>query len=430
MTKEKTIFFYTLGCRLNQAETAILQNIAVKEGFMISEAGDAAEVVVVNTCTVTEKSDVDTRRLVSKIIRGNPRARIALIGCQAQTQKEKLLQLPQVRWVVGNARKFDLFDIIAQTDTEKSPVVITPDIPGDDFQIPLAGIPRSKTRANLKIQDGCDFFCSYCEVPYARGRARSRYFADILREAKILVQAGHKELILTGVNIGLYNDNGQRIAEVVTALESIPGLERIRISSIEPGTIPWALIEKMPSPNKLCRYLHIPLQSGSNEILKSMGRKYSADEFIGFIREVHQKVKDICIGTDIIVGFPGETETHFQETLAVLRKSPINYFHVFSYSKRHLAKSRHFHGEVAGDIIRRRSQILRDLSQVKRREYWKSLIGTCPRVLFEEKKGGGWRGLTDHYIRVQAESNKDLRNHLVRVELQGIDGQMMTGKII
>lgn len=427
----KTISFHTLGCRLNQSETAVIERTFAHDGYKIVNFEEPADIVVINTCTVTENGDNDARRLVRKINRLNPEAQVALIGCQAQIQKEKLTRWPNVRWVIGNAVKMDLKSIIendVETTRRVVSTIMTPTIPRKPFTIPTAGIDRHHTRANIKIQDGCDFFCSFCEIPYARGRARSRVFEDILLEANALVHAGHKELILTGINVGTYAYEGYSLPDVVEALEKIQGLERIRISSIEPTTIPRELIEKMSRQTKLCRHLHIPLQSASNQILSLMERKYTLEEFDDFIHFAYSSVPQICLGTDVIVGFPGETEKLFQETYEYLKNSPFHYFHVFSYSKRTLTKSRDTACRVpASNEIQHRSAILRNLSQRKRRLFYESLLETNQQVLFERKKDEYWSGLTDHYVRVKVSSEKSLSNQLLNIQLKNIEDQTVVG---
>ena len=426
---EKTITFYTLGCRLNQSETAVISRQFELSGYRVVDFNQPADYVVINTCTVTAHGDADTRHLVNKANRINPQTKIALIGCQAQVQKEKLTKLPNVRLVVGNGEKMNLVNILQEIELSEEPIVITPPIEKKSFTIPVAGIDPHRTRANLKIQDGCDFFCTFCEIPYARGRARSRVFDDILCEAKILAQAGYKEVVLTGVNMGTYGYEGKGILDVIDDLKKIEGLKRIRISSIEPTTAPFELIERM-GEGKLCRYLHIPLQSGSDEILKSMQRKYSKKEFADFIHRAYAAVPEICIGTDIIVGFPGETDEHFQETLEFVRNLPLAYFHVFSYSDRSFNKSRTFSKKVPARTIQERSQILRDLSLQKRLEFSQKFIGTTQKVLFEEKKSNYWFGLTDHYLRVKLASLQDLQNKILTVYLGQMDGQIFTASLL
>ena len=424
------ISFYTLGCRLNQAETASLQNSFEAHDYTVVDFEKPSDIVVINTCTVTENGDADTRRLVHKINRVNPQAKIALIGCQAQMQKEKLTRLPNVRWVVGNAKKMDLVSVLEEWADVGSPQVITPAFDREPFTVPVAGIDRQHTRANLKIQDGCDFFCSFCEIPYARGRARSREFENILLEANALVAAGHQEIVLTGINLGTYQHQNKNILKVIDALEQIAGLERIRISSIEPTTIPGELLTKMSAKSKLCRYLHVPVQSGHNDILELMKRKYTIEEFADFIRAAHEAVPEICIGTDVIVGFPGETERSFQQTYEQLKELPIDYFHVFTYSARTMAKSKDLPHTVPASIIPQRSAALRDLSQRKRRSYYHSLLGTIQKVLFEQRdKHGYWDGVTDNYVRVKVQSEDPLTNRLVNVELLELNGQAVIGQL-
>jgi len=424
----RTVSFYTLGCRLNQAETAIIQRSFEQRGYSVVDIGQPSDLVVINTCTVTENGDADTRRLVNRVNRLNAEAKIVLIGCQAQVQGEKLLQLPGVQWVIGNAVKMDLVNILqdAKSDT---PQVMTPVIKRESFTIPVAGIDKKHTRANLKIQDGCDFFCSFCEIPYARGRARSRVFEDIIKEANDLADAGHQEVVLTGINLGTYHYQDKSIVDVITALETIPGLKRIRISSVEPTTIPETILQKMAAKGKLCRYLHIPIQSGSNEILQAMNRNYTVSEFTDFIQMVDRQVPDVCLGTDVMVGFPGETEGHFEETYHLLRELPFAYFHVFSYSDRSHNKSRKFSDKVPKETIIRRSQKMRELSARKRQMYLEKFLGKTEMVLIEQQKSGYWTGLTDTYIRVRARSDLDLHNQFVPVQLEQIDGQTLIGRI-
>jgi threonylcarbamoyladenosine tRNA methylthiotransferase MtaB len=387
-----TVSFHTLGCRLNKAETAILYQQLSQAGYTVVDSYAEADIVIVNTCTVTEHGDIDTRRIVNRICRENERARIALIGCQAQTQGEKLLQMPV------------------------------------DFTIPVAGIDTKHTRANLKIQDGCDYFCSYCEIPYARGRARSRQFRDLLSEARVLASAGHRELVLTGINIGLYAQDGKTITDVISALEEIPDLERIRLSSIEATLVPDVVFEKMATGGKVCRFLHMPLQSGSDRILRVMNRKYTVAEFDSRVQQAVDTVAGICIGTDVIAGFPGEMDADFQKTFDYLESSPIAYFHVFSYSDRNHSKSRKLADKVSRATIALRSGRLRELSKQKRRRYYESQIGGVEAVLFEQNKDGFWSGLTDTYIRVRVRSDEDIGNRIIPVRLERLENQAIIGR--
>lgn len=408
----------------------MLENSFRKEGYRLVDIRQSADVVVVNTCTVTANGDADTRKIVNKVRRLNPEVRVALIGCQAQIQREELLDVPNIHWVVGNARKMELPLLLKDSWSTPEPQVITPVIGRKSFTSPTPGIDRRHTRANLKIQDGCDFFCSFCVIPYARGRARSREFDDILRETKQLVAAGHQELVLTGINVGTYSFRGKTILDVVQALENLPALRRIRISSIEPTTIPFELIEMASSHSKLCRYFHIPLQSGSDEILQRMGRRYNTAEFAEFLQQVSDRVPGSCLGTDVIVGFPGESDRHFEDTYCLLKSLPLAYFHVFGYSERPRAKSRKMGEKVKRETVEKRSKLLRELSQQKRNTFLQTQIGTVQEVLFEQEKRGYWSGLTDTYVRVRVTSEIDLKNQLLPVRLERIDGQTVIGMIL
>ncbi len=427
--KKTTISFFTLGCRVNQSETAVLQTLFAQEGYRVVAFGEPADIVVINTCTVTAKGDADTRKMVNRLAREFPETRIALIGCQSQLQGDELAQFKNVRWVVGTAAKLKLSEIIREKYPETGARVIVEPIPREPFSLPPAGRDRQHTRAILKIQDGCDFFCSYCEVPYARGRARSRFYGDVIQAGRNFVAAGHREIVLTGINIGMYRDGSLKLPDVLEGLESVPGISRIRISSIEFKTFNQSLLKKMFPKGKLCRYLHVPLQSGDDTVLRLMNRRYSSEDFAVWLQKAHEQVEDLCVGTDVIVGFPGETRSRFNATCSFLEEQPLQYFHVFSYSERRNAKSKDMADSVSAAEIRRRSALLRDLSRKKRKTYYESLSGKTVDVLFEEKKGGGWTGLSDHFVRVQVKSKTNLANHLVPVKLLHLHDQFMTGQL-
>ena len=398
-------------------------------GHMVVNANSEAEVVVVNTCTVTENGDADTRKLVAKIARENPTCKIALVGCQAQILKDRLLQLPNVHWVVGNALKMNLAQLVADTQTAE-PQVIVPKIQRETFTIDTAAIDSRHTRANLKVQDGCDFYCAFCVIPFARGPARSREYHDAIREAVTLVGAGHQELILTGINIGTYNDGTYSFLELLDGILKIEGLKRLRISSIEPTTVDWQVIERMAQPNALCRYLHLPIQSGTDEILERMSRKYTVKEFTDFVDRVTRAVPNLGLGTDVIVGFPGETTALFDQTYALMESLPFTYFHVFSYSERLYARSQKQTDKVSQAEIQRRSKALRELGARKKDAFMTAQIGTVQPVLFETRKRGQWVGLTENYIRVAVPSDKNLENEIRSVLLTEIEQDKMRGALV
>lgn len=425
---KKTISFHTLGCRSNQAETAALENLCKSHGFIVLHESKKSDIAVINTCTVTEKGDLDTRRLVSRIHRLSKNTKIALIGCQAQTQSKELEKEFHVDWIIGNAKKMELPQILS-SKSSKTTKIIVEEIKKEPFVMPSTAISKKRTRANIKIQDGCNNFCSYCEVPYARGPERSRKFDDVVDEAKKLSQAGHKELVLTGINVGAYNFENKNISDVLRKLISINTIERVRISSIEPNRIPKDLVLLMASNKKICRHLHIPIQSACDEILYLMKRPYQQIDLDLFFEYATQNVRDICIGADVIVGFPGETDNLFDQTYDFLKSSPISYFHTFSYSNRKLAESKNFPGQIDKSIIAKRSKILRELSQKKKDYFLLKFIGTCQKVLFEEKKDGLWTGLTDNYMRIFVSSGENLQNQICRVYLQTTCPKGIMGKL-
>ena len=428
------VSFHTIGCRLNRSETAVIEQLFLDQGFSVADRHDHADVVVINTCTVTAKGDVDTRRLVNKINRTNPRARIALIGCQAQLQSQQLSVLPNVHWIVGNARKMQLAEIIKQPLRTSAagpvPLIVNPPITEKNFTIPRAGIDAGRTRVNLKIQDGCDNFCSFCTIPYARGHARSRVFSDIIREARDLARAGYQEIVITGINVGTYKYRHYRLPDVISALEHIDTIKRVRLSSIEATTVNEKILRKMLPAGKLCRFLHIPMQHAHDDILTAMNRPCGFDDYQHIIENIHRTVPRICIGTDVIVGFPGERDEHFEALRTRLSSLPVHYFHVFSYSARPLAASASFANPVDIPTIQARSRILRRLSSQKREQYFQSLIGTKQTVIFEQKKAQYWTGLTDHYCRVHAASGTDQRNNIQSVFITHVADNKIFGKIV
>ncbi|RAP29914.1 tRNA (N(6)-L-threonylcarbamoyladenosine(37)-C(2))-methylthiotransferase MtaB [Candidatus Marinamargulisbacteria bacterium SCGC AG-343-D04] len=409
----KKVTLLTQGCRLNQSETAALEHLFEHHGFTSTNSMDA-DIAVINTCTVTENGDADTKKLIRQLKNKNKNIDIALIGCQSQIHKDELLELDNVKWVIGTSQKMDTASIIKDTLSSTQKILKTEKIKREPFTIKSTSIDSKHTRANLKIQDGCDFFCSFCVIPFARGPARSRVFEDIIREAIELADAGHREVVLTGVNIGTYSYEDKNIMDIIHGLSNIALIDRIRISSIEPTTIPKELIYQMRDNPKLCKHLHIPLQAGSDDVLKAMARKYSMKDFRDYITWVYETVPDICIGTDIIVGYPDESKANFDETVANVMTLPLHYMHVFSYSERKLARSRKKES-INPSIIKERSKILRDISHKQKTAFIKQFLNKPINVLFEQEKNGAWFGTSDNYIRVKSRSRTSLKNKLIQV---------------
>ena len=411
--------FYTLGCRLNQAETAIISNTFKSKGYDVVDFEKPTDVCVINTCTVTEKADAECRKLVRQVLRRSPDAFVAVVGCYAQIGTEALQQIDGIDLIVGTEEKMRVSEFIDVPHKLPTPLVRKKKISRTPFTIGSVGNYEHATRANLKIQDGCDFMCSFCVIPFARGRARSRAFWDIQREAIELVEVGHKEIVLTGVNIGTYDFEGKTLLDVIKMLERIDGLERIRISSIEPTTIPIELVDHIAESAKLCRHLHIPIQSGDDTVLRNMRRLYSVAEFTDFLEMVQTRVPEICFGTDVMVGFPGEGEGEFQNTANLLRELPLAYFHVFSFSERGGTAAARMSDKVDFQGKCERSRVLRSLSKKKRQEFYRGQVGKTVRVLMEDRDEAGlFQGLTDNYIKVGIADDRDLGNQFVNVQIE------------
>ena len=425
---------HTIGCRLNQAETAILADRLKATGYRLVDFGEDTDLLIVNTCSVTEGAESDCRSVVRRILRKSPNAFVAVTGCYAQTGVETLRSLKGVDLVLSNQYKMQLPEYVAMLQTHRkrmSPEVLhTRKIDHESFVLEGAG-DYSNTRANLKIQDGCQFMCSFCIIPFARGRERSRFVEDAVREAETLADRGHRELVLTGVNIGQYRDRGTDLLDLIRRLEQIEGIERIRISSIEPTTIPDALLEYMQTSKKLCPHLHIPLQSGDDHILQAMNRRYSVDEFSKFIEKAVATIPDLCVGTDVMVGFPGEGEPQFSNTRAMLTDLPFAYLHVFSFSQRQGTGAARMNDKVLPSVIKTRSRALAELSRAKRVSYYQRFIGSTVDVIFESKdQADTWTGLTDRYVRVSVPSSRALANTINPVVITGVMDGLAMGQLV
>ncbi len=430
----KKVAFHTIGCRLNQSETAVLVDRLKTIGYQRVEFGEPTDLLVLNTCSVTEGAEVDCRRAIRRTLRQSPQAFVAVTGCYAQTGLHAIQVMPGVDLVLGNQFKMDLADYVRPEDLSgklSSPQVWhTGTMDRADFGQEGVG-DFETTRANLKIQDGCNFMCSFCLIPFARGRERSRHLDDAVREAEQLVERGHREIVLTGVNIGQFATEGLGLIELIQRLEAISGLVRIRISSIEPTTIPEALLDYMASSSKLCRFLHVPLQSGDDDILKSMNRRYTVKEYCDWVEYAARKIPDVCIGTDLMVGFPGESEQQFSNTRAVVSALPLAYFHVFSYSARPGTAAIRMEDRVPAKTIKAHSKNLSELSRLKRAEFYRRFIDRPMSVLFESTESEGWwSGLTDNFIRVRVPSATVVANEIHRVQLIGTIGEAALGQIM
>lgn len=424
--------FHTLGCRLNQAETASISATFVNRGYHVVDYGADTDVCVINTCSVTEGAEAKCRQAVRTVLRRSPNAYVVVTGCYAQVGKEALRGIDGLDLIVGTAHKMEVVDLIDTPQKEPTPrVVHTTKIARDDFSLDVIGNYTDHTRANLKIQDGCNFACAFCIIPFSRGGARSRTFPDIINEAHGLAERGHREIVLTGVNIGTYASDGYDLLHVIQALEGVDGLERIRISSIEPTTIPDGLVDWMATSSKLCPYLHVPLQSGDDSVLQRMKRRYTRADFEAFIERVAAHVPDVCLGTDAMVGFPGEDEAAFANTRLLLADLPLAYCHVFSYSERPHTYAQRYTDPVPPADIQARSRILRELSTRKKAAFYRGSMGSTVRVLFERLENSGlYTGFSDNYLKVGVEASEDLSNQMALVRLHDVSGGLAIGELV
>ncbi len=426
------IAFYTVGCRLNQAETALLKDRFRQRGFVPVEYGQQTDILIVNSCSVTEGAESDCRRVIRQTLRQSPQAFVAVTGCYAQTGLAVLQDIEGIDLIVGNTFKMQLPEIlppISQRQKHDRPVIQHARIAPEDFVLEGVG-EYATTRANLKIQDGCQFMCAFCLIPFARGRERSRVLEDAVREAEALVAKGHKELVLTGVNIGQYQDHGRDLLVLLEHLERIENLSRIRISSIEPTTLPEGLLEYMQDSTKLCRFLHVPMQSGDDNILRAMNRRYTRQSYQEAMEWALKQVPEVCFGTDMMVGFPGEGEREFANTRACAHDLPFSYMHVFSYSPRPGTAAVKLPQAVPQDVIKNRSRELRDISQRQRMMFYQGMMGKKMDVLIEtQEREGYWIGLTDNFARVAVASARPLDNTMVSVRITGMMADRAIGVI-
>ena len=428
MIDRKKVAFYTLGCKLNFSETATIARNFQDEGFDRVEFSDFADIYVINTCSVTENADKRFKTIVKQAQRSNESAFIVAVGCYAQLQPKELAAVNGVDLVLGATEKFKITDYLNQLTKNDTALIHSCEIADADFYVSSYSV-GDRTRAFLKVQDGCDYKCTYCTIPLARGISRSDTLQNVLDNAKKIANQGIKEIVLTGVNIGDYGkgEYGNKkhehtFFELVQALDKITGIQRLRISSIEPNLLKNQTIDFVAYSNSFVPHFHIPLQSGSNAMLKAMRRRYVKELYVDRVEHVKRVLPDACIGVDVIVGFPGETDEMFLETYNFLNDLDISYLHVFSYSERPNTHALTLPNKVSKSLRSKRSKMLRGLSAKKRRAFYESQINTSHSVLFEgENKLGYIHGFTENYVKVKATWDPSLVNTLHQVVLSEID---------
>ncbi len=423
----KRVALHTLGCRLNMSETGSIAQGFKDRGYDIVDFGESADVVFINTCTVTDAADSTCRNLIRKAHASSPEGKIVVAGCYAQMEPEKISGMQGVDLVLGNSEKYKVFDYLDEEGENQIHVDKSAEFFGA-----ATTTADSHTRAFLKIQDGCNYICSFCIIPFARGRSRAISVAEAVSEAKKLVSSGFKEIVLTGVNIGEYeHSSGEKLHDLVASLLAIDGLERFRLSSVEPNTITDELIEVLKSSPKVQDHFHIPLQSGDDEILKGMRRKYSVADYKRIINKLMAAFPNAGIGADMIVGFPGETKEQFENTFNLAKELPLTHFHVFPYSKRKNTTAAKMENHIHHAEKKQRVKSLLMFGDAKLNLFTEDQVGKRTKVLFERRnKHGFFEGYSTNYIRVQVQTDLDLSNQICDVYLSGMENGKLIGEII
>jgi threonylcarbamoyladenosine tRNA methylthiotransferase MtaB len=420
MEKQRSVAFHTLGCKLNFSETSTLSRQLEAEGFLKKEFDDAADVYVINTCSVTDNADKECRQIVRRIQRKAPESLVVITGCYAQLKPKEIAKIPGVDLVLGAAEKFNIgayLRELAKGDSAKISSCDIEDVSGFHSSFSL----NDRTRTFLKVQDGCDYTCSFCTIPMARGKSRSDSIENVVRNAEALAEKGVKEIVLTGVNLGDFGKgadgakkNEENFYSLIQQLDEVEGIERYRISSIEPNLLSKEIIEFVSQSKKFMPHFHIPLQSGSNEILGLMRRRYKRELYAERVDIIKSLIPDCAIGVDVIVGFPSESDQHFTETFDFLHSLDISYLHVFTYSERDNTKALEINPVVPVNVRHKRNKILRNLSYKKMQYFTEKHKGQTRKVLFEDHmKGGVMEGYTDNYIRISTPYRKEWANRVV-----------------
>ncbi len=421
----KTVAFYTLGCKLNFSETSSISRTFEEQGFTKLDFEEPAEVFVINTCSVTENADKKCKKLVRDIKKRVPESYVIIIGCYAQLKPNEIAKIQGVDAVLGANEKFNLIKTLGSFKKTRAPIVIASDIlEVEDYHSSYS--INDRTRTFLKVQDGCDYSCTFCTIPLARGASRSDSIQSIVKIAEEIAKTNVKEIVLTGVNIGDFGivkgERKEHFIDLCKALDDVNGLERIRISSIEPNLLKDEIIEFVSTSKHFVPHFHIPLQSGSNELLKTMRRRYKRELYAERVAKIKSLMPNCCIGVDVIVGFPGETDALFLETVNFIKSLDISYLHVFTYSERENTAASEMGEAVPMKIRNERSKILRSLSHKLKHAFYESQLGTEQTVLFEDSDVNGIiEGFTSNYVKVSMPYAENFKNSLTKVILQNIN---------
>ncbi|MBF8982008.1 tRNA (N(6)-L-threonylcarbamoyladenosine(37)-C(2))-methylthiotransferase MtaB [Lutibacter sp. B2] len=432
----KKVAFYTLGCKVNQYETEAMSELFEKAGYSIVDHEEIADVYIINTCTVTNLGNRKSRQFIRKSKRNNEDAIIAVVGCYSQTSPDEVMEIAGVNIVLGTNDRKKIVDYVEKFKSEEEKINAVSDIMEiKEFEEMSIGEVKGKTRAVLKIQEGCNQYCTYCIIPYARGNIRSRKIDEIVKEVNRLAKNGFKEIVLTGIHVASYGKDLKDITllDVIKRVHEVDGIERIRLSSIEPTIMTEEFIYELSCLEKVCPHFHLSLQSGCDETLKRMNRKYNTSEYKVIVERLRRIINDVSITTDIIVGFPGETEEEFDETMKFVKYIQFSQIHVFKYSPRKGTPASKFKEQVLGNIKNIRSEKLIHLAEECLIKYNKRFINSRKKVLIEaasQEMNGFYEGLTDNYIRVFVKSKEELSGQIVSVKLEETYNEAIMGMII
>jgi len=420
----KTTSFYTLGCKLNFSETSTISRDLEEEGYAKIDFELGADIYVINTCSVTDQADKKCRNIVRKALKYNPNAFIVVIGCYAQLKPEEISRIEGVDLVLGAQEKFNISNYLKDTEKKKKPVLLNQPIKNVKTFYPGYSV-GDRTRSFFKVQDGCNYFCSFCTIPLARGKSRSGTISQTIDKAKEIGNSEVKEVVLTGINLGDFgHGTKENFYQLINELEELNSISRFRISSIEPDLLSEEIIEFVNSSEKFVPHFHIPLQSGSNFLLKKMRRKYNTDLYSSRIKLIKKLMPHACIGVDVIVGFPGETEEEFKKTIDYIKSLPVSYLHVFTYSERANTNAPKMNEIVPMEIRRKRSKQLRILSLKLKLQFYNENIGYMGKVLFESKEDNFLIGFTENYLKVKIPFKPKMINTIQEVRIEKISSDI------
>lgn len=421
----KTFSILTLGCKVNQYESEAMKELFEKNQYLeVDKETDVADVYIVNTCTVTNLSDRKSRQYIRRAKRENPDAIVAVVGCYSQVSPKEVESLEDVDIIIGTSERERIVELCENYKKDQGKINIVRSLKGDrEFQKIKTTREHIMTRSYMKVQDGCNRFCSYCIIPYARGEIRSRTIEDSIEEAKVLAKAGYKEIVLTGIHIGSYGKDlgDKRLIDLIEAIGKVQGIERIRLSSVEPVIITDEFMERALETKKLCDHFHLSLQSGSNKILKAMNRRYTREEYMEKCQIIRKYMPYVGLTTDIIVGFPTETDEDFNDSLDLVEKVKFSKIHVFKYSKRKGTPAANMKSQVDGNIKIERSEKLIEANDRLMEEFIEQNKNRSLKVLFEERKGDYYEGYTTNYIRCKLKTQEELKNKIINVKIKGVE---------